>query len=158
LLQYNHLLGRNFDFDHNNCYQLVREFYRDNYQIELSDYACPTEFWNQGLDLYSSMATQEGFTALHCHPREYRPGDVVICAIQSSIGNTAAVLLPNNQILVHLVGQLSTVVSWGGMFRNNCVAVYRHKDVPPPPEGELFDVRDLLPDHIRKRLAEQADA
>lgn len=153
-MQYQHLIGRQFDMDHRNCYTLLRDFYRDIYGIELTDYSCPTNWWAGGqMDLYTQLADVEGFELVHSHPRDWKGGDVIIMGIEAPVGNHCAVLLDNGKILHHLVGQLSTETAYGGVFRNNTLAVYRHREVAArrPPEIQV-DVRDLLPPHVRSRL------
>jgi cell wall-associated NlpC family hydrolase len=141
-LEYGHLEGLEFNIETQNCYTILRAFYRDNYGIELTDYACPTDWWTKGLDLYHRLAEDEGFQIIMDHPRHWRPGDVILMAIESPTGNHCGILLPGGKMLHHLVGQRSLVTSFGGMFRNTRVATYRHKDVPTPVE-ELVDFATL---------------
>lgn len=153
MLQHAHLEGLAFDMDHQNCYTLLRSFFKDNYGIELTDYACPTNWWNYEMDLYSKLAQEEGFDIVHEHPRDWRPGDVIIMAVQAAVGNHCAVLLDNGRILHHVVGQLSAVTPYGGMWRNTTVAVYRHRGIPLQKAAEnLVHVQEFLPPHVRRRL------
>jgi cell wall-associated NlpC family hydrolase len=136
-----------------NCYTILRQFYMDNYGIELTDYACPTNWWAADLDLYGKLSGVEGFSPIHLNSRDWLPGDVIIMAIQSVTGNHAAIVLENGEILHHLVGQRSCVTAYGGMFRNATVAVYRHKDVPQQRQTvNLLDFREALPPHVRRRF------
>jgi cell wall-associated NlpC family hydrolase len=151
-LSYNDLIGLEFNLADRNCYTLVRDFYRENYQIELTNYACPTNWWNHGIDLYSTLALNEGFEVLHCHPRDWKAGDIICCAIDSPTGNHLAILLDGGKILHHLYGQLSGVTSYGGLFRNTTVAVYRHHAVMPQMTTTI-DFKDLLPAHVVEALS-----
>jgi hypothetical protein len=154
-LKYDHLEGLPFNIEDRNCYTLLRDFYRDNFEIELTDYPCPTDWWEHDLNLYWRLAPEEGFYPVHEPHREWRGGDVVLMAINSSSGNHVAIVLDNGDIFHHLVGQRSLVTSYGGLFRNTTVGVYRHKDVASrkPPEL-LVDVRSVLPPHVLRRLEE----
>ena len=152
-LKWDHLEGLEFDLDRANCYQLIRRFYKDNYDIELTDYACPTDWFDSSLDLFARLANDEGFEVLHCNPRDYRAGDVVIMALKSSTGNHSAVLLPTGQLLHHLVGQRSSVTPYAGVFRHSTIGVYRCRDVPEQPEM-LVELKDVLPPHVRRRFEE----
>lgn len=157
-LKYDHLEGLEFDMEKQNCFTIIRQFYKDNFDIELSDYACPTNWWNGELDLYMRLAPAEGFTAIHTPPREWKGGDIIIMAIGSSTGNHSAVVLDNGNILHHLVGQRSAVTPYGGMFRNTTVATFRHKDLwDRQPEEVLVDIKGYLPPHVLRRL-EQLEA
>jgi cell wall-associated NlpC family hydrolase len=157
-MKYEHLIGIPFDQDHHNCFQLVRRFYADNFDVELTDVACPTDWWAGGLNLFAEHASDEGFSIVHEHPRFWRPGDVILMAIGSTVGNHVAVLLPGDKIIHHLYGQLSSVTSYGGTFRHNTLGVYRHKLVQYQPEETLVDFRTLLPPHAQRQLAELSDA
>lgn len=153
MLKYDHLLGLEFNMERQNCFTLLRQFYCDNFNIELSDYPCPTNWFSSGLDLYNALSETEGFRPVHDHPRHWRPGDVITMAIQSQNPSHAAILLGNNRILHHLVGQRSCVTAYGGMFRNTTMGVYRHKDTPDLTIQEtIVDLKDLLPNHAKRRL------
>lgn len=153
MLQYQHLLGLEFDIERQNCWTIVRQFYRANWDIQLPDYPCPTDWWAKGLDLYASLAAQTGFDIIHDHPRDWKAGDVIVMAIQSSTGNHAAVVLDNGNILHHLVGQRSVVTSYGGLFRNSTVGVYRYRDLPKTSTVHTVQFRELdLPPHVRRRV------
>lgn len=149
------LKGRAFDLETANCYTLVRDFYRLNYGIDLSDIPCPGPWWNQGLDIYPAIAVAEGFQPITVHPSEWRPGDVIMMAIQARVGNHLAVLLPNSHILHHMFGQLSSETMYGGLFRNNTLAVYRHTKLmrADPKPTSIVDLESLLPAHVKSRLA-----
>lgn len=154
-LKYDHLVGLTFNMSDQNCYTILRSFYRDNFGIDLTDYACPSDWTSKDFNLYSTLAETEGFYIVHEHPRDWRAGDVILMAIESSTGNHVAVLLDNGQILHHLYGQRSSVTPYGGMFRNNTVGVYRHRDVPAKTAPEtLLDIRAVLPPHVLRRLEE----
>jgi cell wall-associated NlpC family hydrolase len=152
-MNYQELVGRPFDIEKQNCYHLLRDFYRLNYDIELTDYPCPANWWDNGLDLYNLLAEDEGFQPVSLNPRNWLPGDVLVMAIQSSVGNHCGIVLDTGQIFHHLYGQLSCVTAFGGMFRNGLVAVYRHKDVSKVSDAvPTTDLMEVLPTHVRRRL------
>lgn len=149
---YDHLLGLTFDEKDQNCYTTVRSFYRDIFSIELRDYANPHRWWDHGENLFMDNFRAEGFDLLHCAPREYRFGDLLLMAISSPVGNHMGVLVENNRFLHHLVGQRSCIHPYGGLFRNTTVAVLRHPEVKIT-EATL-DFVHLLPRHVAKRIEE----
>lgn len=154
MLKYEHLLGRDFNWTRDHCYELVRHFYRDNFGIELRDYACPHEWWNQGLDLYGQLYPREGFIALDCHPRDYKPGDLILMSYDAPVANHLGVLLDNGKMLHHMVGSLSSAdpYSGGGFWKSRTVGVLRHRDVNYEPKTEVLDLWSLLPNHVRTTL------
>jgi cell wall-associated NlpC family hydrolase len=155
-LRYRHLIGIPWDPNARYCYTLVRDFYRDNFGLELSDYPYPAN-WGQGfcsLDLFRDLAAEEDFVPVELNPREWKVGDVLVSAVESSIGNHCMIWLDNNRILHHLVGQLSCETAYGGIFRNNLVGVYRHKSAPRVRVETAVDFRTVLPQHVERRLEE----
>lgn len=152
MIQYDHLIGRQFKYGVTDCYAIVRDFYADNFGITLPDYARPNEFWANGLDLYYEKYHKNGFRPVDCHPSEYRIGDVVLMAINSPVACHAGVLVDKNRILHHMWGQLSTVTAYRGMFRNSMTAILRHKDVVVPEDLQVRNIVDTLPPHIRLKI------
>lgn len=148
----NELCGLPFDIDKRNCYTLLRDFYRMNYEIELGDYACPTDWWENGLDIYRGLAHQEGFEPVNEPPFMWQTGDVILMALGSSVGNHIGIIIPGGKMLHHLRGELSRVTQYGASFRNNTVAVYRYPGIPDRDDKELVDLKDALPRNIARKL------
>lgn len=146
------LCGKSFDQARQNCYTLVRDFYRLNFAIELADYACPTDWWHAGLDIFRDLAWSEGMRLVDEPPHAWRAGDVIVMAIGAAVGNHLAVLLPGNRIIHHMAGQLSGVTQYGGLFRNNTVAVYRHPGVSLPAPSGTLSLAEVLRPHARRKL------
>lgn len=157
MLEYQHLLGRPFSWTKDHCWKMIRDFYWDNFQIKLRDYACPHEWWTRGMDLYGQLYHREGFRVLDCHPREYRPGDVIMMAYQSPVANHLGVLLDNGKMLHHMVGSLSSEdpYSGGGFWKSLTVGVLRHKDVDYQPTVEKLDLWSVLNPDVRTDLDQQ---
>lgn len=157
MLKHEHLLGREFDWYNAHCYTLMRDFYRDNFEVELPDVACPKEWWLHGLDLYGQLYHYAGFVPVDCHPRDYRPGDLILMAYQSPVANHLGVLLDNGKMLHHMVGGLSSAdpYSAGGFWKSQTVGVLRHRDVNYQPPVTKLDMWSLLPDHVREPLDQQ---
>lgn len=153
-MRFDHLTGRRFDWEQFNCYELMRQVFSDSWGIPLTPYVCPADYCDHELDLFNKLSHEEGFKLLDCHPREYRRGDVVIHAMQSSTGNHCSVLTPDGQLMTVLVGGLARTFPFAGLLRNTAVAVYRHRDVPPPEEVET-SLASLLPASVLRRLGDR---
>lgn len=151
---YTHLIGRDFVWGSHDCYGLVRDFYRDVFDIELPDFARPEDFWSKGLDLFAENYIKAGFELLErVHPADYQNGDVLISAVQSPIGNHASIIVENGQIFHHLFGGISRVDHYRGLVRNTLVGVYRHPDVAKVANvTEQRDIRDFLSPNMQRRL------
>ena len=154
MIKYDHLLGKEFFHGKNDCYGIVREFYRDNYGILLPNYARPNDWWDFGFDMYRERFMKNGFYVLNCHPSEYQIGDVYLMAIQSPYMNHAGIIVENGQMLHHLGGQISTVTPYRSLFKNTTVAVVRHKDVVNKIDKTEVDILELVPEHIRRKVNE----
>ena len=152
MLKYEHLLGRTFSHGSQDCYGLVREFYRDNFNIELTDYTRPDDWWDEGLNLYMDHFHDEGFHVVDDHPAEWRPGDIILMSIRSTVANHAAILLEDGMLIHHMFGRLSELSSYRGVFRNNTVAVVRHKNVDYSPAETSVELMELIPDELRRQL------
>jgi len=140
ILKYDHLIGRDYVDGSVDCYRLVMDFYKDNFGIELPDYARPARFWEQGLNLYMNNYHANGFRVLDVHPSEWVPGDVVLMAIQSSIGNHAGILIERGQFIHHFYKRKSIVEKYRGMWQHSTIAVFRHIDVHYEPEIVTYEL------------------
>lgn len=148
------LCGLEFNMDNRNCYTLLRDFYKLNYEIELSDYACPTDWWENGLNIYRDLAHQEGFKIVDDPPYMWRPGDVIMMALGASVVNHVGIIVPGGKMLHHLRGTRSCVTPYGSMFRNNTMGVYRHPSVPEFQHTNV-DLKDVLPPNIARLMEKQ---
>lgn len=151
-MSYQHLIGLEFRYGTQDCYGLLRRFYRDQFGIEIPNVARPTRFWEEGIDLYGMYYYELGFRPLDCHPSEYKFGDVALMAIQSITPNHVGIFVENGKILHHMVGRRSETTRFGGIYRNNTLNVYRHKDVRhDQQEGEIHFM-DIVSERMRSRI------
>lgn len=151
-MDYTTLQGLPFDEHKQNCYSLVRQFYKLLFDIELRDYANPHAWWSAGQNLFMDNFRAEGFQLLDCSPRDLQFGDVLLMAISAPVANHAAIIVDNHRILHHLVGQRSCVTNYGGLFRNTTVAMLRHPHVVLPEQ--TLDFASYLPVHVTRKLEE----
>lgn len=149
--RYQHLIGRPFDYSKQDCYDLLRDFYKDVFDIEIPNYARPKNWWNEGLNLYADLASKIGFYSLDCHPSQYQFGDVVMCAVDSPVANHVGIIVEKGEILHHLWGRLSAVEHYRLLLRNTTVGVYRHRDVKLEQIETPVNLIDLVPSHIRRK-------
>lgn len=152
MYHYDNLVGQKHDAGTTDCYSIVRDFYQQNFDIELPNYARPTDWWNAGYDLYAERYFKNGFRPLDVHPSEWQYGDVFLMAVMSPVSNHAAVLVDNGKILHHFTNRLSTVEPYKGIWRNCTTAVLRHKDVVIQETTETVNLIDILPPSTRRKL------
>lgn len=144
MIEYQHLLGKQFEMGKQDCYALVREFYRDNFQIELPDYARPDRWWEAGLNLYYEHFEKEGFKPVDVPLTQLQVGDCLLMAFQCTFPNHCGIYIGRGKIIHHMYRQLSREDYLRGAYRNGLLAVARHKDVVIPDEPfEVLDLKNL---------------
>lgn len=144
-------LGKDFLHGTNDCYSLIREFYRVAFGIELTNYARPDFWWNAGLDLYNEFFPREGFRPVEiARPNELKYGDAILMAIKSPMPCHAAIYIGEGKILHHFYGRKSSIELYKSLWYNTTTAVLRHRDVVIE---ENYSRRNLLDDErIRHQL------
>lgn len=153
MVEYQRLIGRKFVMGSVDCYDTIRSFFSDNFQLMFRNYARPDKFWDAGLDLYMENFRKEGFEAIDVHPRDVKVGDCWLMAIRSPIANHAGVYVGNGLMLHHFYGRLSTAELYKGVWRNTTVAHLRHKAVPTVTDSnQSLDIVSLLPPSLREKI------
>lgn len=137
-IEYSHLIGRPFELGRFDCFTIVRDFYRDNFGIEICNYARPKDWSSDKVDIMGLAHEREGFSKVENWTiRDLRPGDLLCIAIGTSAPNHFAVYVGDNKIIHHLSNSLSTDETLRDFYRMTTCYVLRHKDVP--------DLRPSLP-------------
>jgi len=152
MIEYQNLVGREYVPGRVDCFSIVRDFFAQNFDIVMPNYARPTNFWEADLNFYMDRYYKHGFRILDVHPSEYQMGDVMLISYMSSFPNHAAILVENGNILHHFTNRLSSVDPYRGVWRNNTTAVLRHKDVVIEQVQELVDITTVIPPSIRRKI------
>jgi proteasome lid subunit RPN8/RPN11 len=122
------LVGRTFTHGINDCYTLIKDYYKQNLGIELLDFAREDNWWNHGQNLYMDGFALTGFRKLDADvPRAKH--DVLLLQLRSPVPNHAAIYLGDGKIIHHLFGRLSTIESYDGYWSFNTVAFLRHESL-----------------------------
>ena len=117
------LVGRHFSHGVNDCYTLVRDWYKRERDIDLKDFMRTDGWWERGEDLYMKHYAEAGFHPVFDHLEE---GDVIIMQIRAYQANHAAIYLGENLMLHHLYGRLSSRDVYGGYWKDVTRVVLRH--------------------------------
>lgn len=99
------LIGREFIHGINDCYSLVRDYYRLELGITLLNQPRGMDWWDNGQNLYDENFERAGFYTVP--PEEATVGDCVLMKVRSPVTNHAAVITGPNEILHHLFHRLS---------------------------------------------------
>lgn len=118
------LYGRDFLFGVYDCYTFVKDWYKQEMDIELSDYQRVDNFAKKGLEPYLENFESEGF--LEVPISEMQRGDVLFLKLDSNRVSHAAVYVGNNLIGHHLTGKVSKTDVFGKFYRDRLVKVVRH--------------------------------
>lgn len=140
------------------CYGLVRRYYREQYGMVLTNYARPIGFDRAGLMLLTDNFMREGFTAIDCSWREIQIGDLFLMNIASRHGaNHIGVYVGNGYMLHHLYKRPSAADALDERWKSRVLNILRHPDVMALNNQKLqqTDVRLLLPPHLRSRFEDR---
>jgi len=116
------LIGREFHHGTLDCYGLIRDWYRIERGVVLSDFQRLNDWWHQGGDLYRAHFAEAGFEA----GADLHPGAVLLMQVASPVPNHAAIYLGDDIILHHLHGRLSSRDVYGGFWRKVTTHVLRY--------------------------------
>lgn len=141
--KYKKYTGRKFVHGVTDCYSLIRDFYKNEYGIELNDYNRENFWWDHGKNLYMDNFRNEGFYLLG-DSDETQVGDVFLIALGSEVPCHGAIYIGENKILQHVQDHLSSIDRYMGVFKNFTVARIRHKDVKPERKAEYALNRETI--------------
>jgi len=120
------LIGRQFMHGVLDCYSLIRDFYKEEYNIELLDFDRSEEWWRKGDNLYLDNFKKAGFDY---YDGPIERGDVILMQVGAKVINHAAIYLGGGKILHHLSNQLSTRDVYGGYWRKCTRNIIRYCDI-----------------------------
>lgn len=149
-MKWDNLLGRQFLVGVDDCFSMGREFFKQNFDIQIADYARPQNWDSDNLDLISRAFANEGFEKITSwRVEDLRPADVLCLSVSSSAPNHFAIYVGDNQMIHHLAGRLSTEEPYRDFWRSYTSFLLRHPVVP--------DLRPVYPDQdlgeiLRERL------
>lgn len=149
---YSNLLGLPYVEGRQDCYGLVRQFYLQVYGINLRNYARPTGFDHNGLDLIVENFPNEGFYVVT--DAELQLGDGLLFGVASDKINHVGVYVGNQQILHHLFNDKSRLDPLDPRWYRRLLGRVRHPDVTELNNKNVQKVNlmDFLPPHLKRRL------
>jgi len=100
------ILGRPFRHGVTDCYSLIRDWYKLNFNVVLPVYPREWGWWETGENMYEDYFTGAGCRDLE-PGEDPQHGDIFLATIRSKgICNHAGILLETGQIVHHLAGSL----------------------------------------------------
>ena len=138
-LKYEHLLGKPHVWGSTDCLSLFRDFYAENFGIHITNYARPSNWSSEKIDLMRLCYEREGFNMISDWKlKDLRPADVLCMAIGERNANHFALYLGDDRLIHHLYGRFSSEEVFRDFYRNTTCYLLRHPDVP--------DLRPVYPD------------
>ena len=120
------LVGREWTHGILDCYSIIRDWYKQERNIELPEFDRHDEWWKAGQNLYLDNILKVGFKPIE--QKDLQEGDVILMTIGSSVPNHGALYLGNGVILHHIQNRLSTREVFGGYWLKNTTGYYRYEN------------------------------
>lgn len=120
------LYGRKYVWHVTDCGSFIRDFYKEEFGIDLPDFYRPEKFWEQGMEIYLDCYKEAGFYEIEMKDLKY--GDLVLMALGTSITTHGAVYIENNRIAHHLNDRLSCRDVYGKFYVDRTTKCLRYKD------------------------------
>ena len=120
------LIGREWCYGTLDCYALARDWYKQEWGLELSDYERHGEWWHKGMNTFVENFANEDFVSVG-QDAEPQYGDALLMQIVSSVSNHVAIYIGDDLILQHLERRLSSRDLWSGYYRKNTTHILRHR-------------------------------
>lgn len=121
-------VGRQFYHGIIDCYSLIRDYYKDELNIELFDFERENFWWYKNKNLYIENYESQGFKKI---PVDEKPQlhDIILIQYESKVANHGAIYLGNGKILHHPAQRLSCIQLYDGMWQKNTWCIVRHKSL-----------------------------
>lgn len=119
-------VGRPYIYGQYDCYSLLVDYYRREFNIALDNsHERVEKWWLKGGDCFGEKFAAEGFVQIQNATPEV--GDVFLIQTGSPVPNHIAIYTGNERILHHLQGRLSGHDIYGGYWFKHTVKHLRHK-------------------------------
>jgi hypothetical protein len=109
------------------CYTLIRDYFRNNYNIWIpANIDRSFGWWHNGRNLYVDMYEQYGFKETSS---SIKKDDVLIFRFDNGMPSHSAIYLGQGKMLHHMLGRFSCVENFDGTYKMGLVGVLRHGDL-----------------------------
>lgn len=117
------LLGRPFEFNKQDCYNLFRDCYMLAGSDHLPEFEYPENWYVIGMNLYADRLPEYGFEKVN----EPELGDVILFQIGSELPNHAGIYIGRQLFIHHLTDRLSKRDIYGGYWQKYTHSIWRYK-------------------------------
>lgn len=120
------LYGRPFIWHIFDCYTFIRDWYKQEMNIQIPEIQYKANFWEYGEELYLDNFKQAGFEEVHLESIQY--GDAILMDLCNGVTSHAAIYLGGNTIAHHINGRLSSRDIYGQFYMGRTTKVVRYKN------------------------------
>jgi hypothetical protein len=117
--------GRPFIHQKWDCFTLLKDFYKREFNIDMPPVEYYDEWWNKGDDFYMKTSGAAGFYPV-VNLQKY---DVIAMRLNSHVFNHSAIYLGDNKILHHVGGKFSCIEEIRPAYMRMIFGYFRHKDL-----------------------------
>lgn len=124
------LVGRDFIYPMNDCYAIVKDYYKYELGVDIADYDRKKWGWwedSKNRDYLETNAKSEGFFKVDV--KDLKAGDLIFMQLGADIVNHIAVYLGGNVILHQVLEKKSSKEIYGSYWKKNTMFCMRHKNV-----------------------------
>ena len=114
--------GRQFIHGSQDCFTLLRDYYRRELGVSLPEVWHGYEWWQEGENLYLDHAATAGFQQVN----SLQTHDVVLMRVAARVPNHVGIYVGDGRILHHLANQLSRHDTYGGIWQRATHGFYRY--------------------------------
>lgn len=119
-------LQRPYVFGSMDCWTLVQDYYRREFEIELDNFPRIHKFWANGHDFFGENWNKQGFNLVT--DESYQVGDLFLMGTDNTgKANHIGIYIGNEMMLHHAHGRLSCRDIYGGYWHKHTQFHIRHK-------------------------------
>ena len=126
IVKYSKYVGRHFELGKNDCYSLISDFYKNEYNIILKNYFRDDKTFNEEPDIINKHYKEEGFDKINI--KDIKIGDAIVFGMTRTSVHIG-IYIGRNMFLHHERDKYSTVTKLNSGWENRIVFCARHKDM-----------------------------
>ncbi len=156
-IAYGHLTNLAWKHGEADCFQLIRRFYAENFQIDIPNVNYQDEWWNTEpeKDYFTQNVRSAGFQPVLTEAlTAMKPGWGLLFAQGAAFVTHCGVWIGNGSFLHHPRNEPSRIERWAGRWQGRTVSIWHHPQASVGSTVETLDMISLMPAGKRERYRE----